>query len=136
MPDRSNIVAFRPRPPTADDPRGGNIPALRRRRAHPSTSLALILRSAPDRLQPIYVARDMLKAGSNAAAGPIWTARRSEFRKLLASRRIAPAEFIRLFEEFRAAVRAQGIAQKAARRQGEAAAFRVFEKMGEEQDLA
>lgn len=136
MLDKSNVIAFTPHPRLADGAQASTGPALRRRRAHPVTSLAMALRTAPPELQPAAVASDLLATRSNALALPIWNERRSAFRKLLAQRRVSPAELIRLTSEFRAAVRKEGIALKSARRQGEAAAFRVFDEIALGPDFA
>jgi hypothetical protein len=73
------------------------------------------------------VALDLLATGSNAAASPVWQARKAAFRALIAPRRLPFADQHRLTAEFRAAVRAAGIAEKARRRQDEIDKFKIFE---------
>jgi hypothetical protein len=87
-------------------------------RTRPSTSLALVLRSAPPELQPAQLAADMLATESNAAAAPLWATRKAAFRRLLSSRRLPVLDQHRLGEAWAQSVRTEGIQQKA-RKQAE-----------------
>lgn len=126
----TNVVPFRPR--AAIDHPGPAVRAPAGRRPHPVASLTLILRGLPGDLQPAAVARELLGAGSREAALPLWDKRRSQFRKALAQRRISPARLLALFEEYRAAIRSEGIAFKARRREGLQKASRALERLADD----
>jgi hypothetical protein len=81
------------------------------------------------------VAADLFATRSNALAAPIWQERKLAFRKLLVQRKISAASLIRLQSQWRSAVRDAGIAAKAARRQGEAAAFQLISQISRETEI-
>lgn len=127
-----NIVPFKPCKigPSTTPTRPANASASR-----PVVNLPLVLRGAAAELQPATLAAELLASGSNAAASPIWQARKAEFRSLTRSRSLSIAVQFRLLDEWKAEVRAAGIAAKARRRAENAAMDQFFRAM-ETSDIA
>jgi len=78
-------------------------------------SLAALLRWSPPEFLPLRVARDILDAGGNDAARPIWAARWHGLAALLGKRGIKGRAADGTMADWRAAVRQAGIAEKARR---------------------
>lgn len=114
MHDNSKVIVLPRRDPPVQnlDAR----PAAHSSSAVPVTSLPLLLRGAPEHLQPVNIAAELLDAGSNERARPIWARRLHEFEEALSGQTIRGRRATSLREQFNAAVRAEGIALKARRR--------------------
>lgn len=78
-------------------------------------SLTALLRWSPPEFHPLRVARDILDAGGNDAARPIWAARWHALTALLGKRGITGRAADAVMAEWRAAVRQAGITEKAQR---------------------
>lgn len=111
MHDTSKVIILPRR-----DPPVQNLDAKPSRTSMPVTSLPLLLRGAPEHLLPINIAHELICTGSNELARPIWACRCREFAAMLSSRGIRGSRALALAEQFRAEVRAEGIAVKARRR--------------------
>lgn len=96
----------------------GAAPRASGDKASPVASLALILRSAPSELQPLAVAIALIETGTNAAAAPVWNELKARWRGLVIKRGVRGRALDRLCDEWRAAVRSAGIAEKCRRRAG------------------
>lgn len=122
----SDVIMFPTRP-------GSDITAARPSRPNlavqPTISIALLLRGAGDELQPFAVALALIATKSNTAAAPVWVARREAFKDLIHARGIRGLRAEQLYQGWRALVRAEGVAEKARRRQEQEAVFRMFEQM-------
>lgn len=101
----------------------------RARPAQPTVSLTLLMRGAGDDLQPRTVALALLRAKSNTGAAPIWIARREAFKDLIHARGVRGLRAETLYQGWRSLVRAEGVAEKARKRQEEEQVFRMFEQM-------
>ena len=124
MADR--VIRF---PVTSTAAEAAPTPARRSRLNSPVTTLAAVLRWSPSTFDPTRVARDLLDAGGNDAARPIWAMRWAAFGDILAARGIRGQNADELRRQWRLAVRKAGIAEKARRRAGLVAAERFFESL-------
>lgn len=96
-------------------------------------SLEALLRWSPEKFRPDIVARDLLNAArdgeGNPSAVPVWAARKDAFALLLADRGIPGYRRVAVQQDWRAAVRKAGIAEKARRRTDRENADKFFDNM-------